>query len=124
MSGILCYDSNNSGGSWWLRVEDWEALERAGWNVHWGDRVYDKEQMLLPVPREGKTWLGAEAMSAAKKFKNAPEGVKEWEKVTGQNAADQGCNCCGNPHNFEWHDDDGSVAYSSVRVERTSLEWE
>jgi hypothetical protein len=30
------YSSNNSGGSWWLKTEDWKALEDAGWNVEWG----------------------------------------------------------------------------------------
>lgn len=35
MSGILSYGSNNSGGRWWLKDKDWEALEDAGWTVHW-----------------------------------------------------------------------------------------
>lgn len=30
------YDSNNSGGRWWLDDEDWRALEDAGWFVNWG----------------------------------------------------------------------------------------
>jgi len=30
------YDSNNSGGGWWLDDEDWRKLEVAGWTVNWG----------------------------------------------------------------------------------------
>jgi hypothetical protein len=30
------YSSNNSGGYWWLKDKDWQALEDAGWYVHWG----------------------------------------------------------------------------------------
>ena len=33
------YSSNNSGGGWWLKDEDWKALEAAGWKVEWG-RMY------------------------------------------------------------------------------------
>lgn len=29
------YDSNNSGGSWWLKDSHWRALEAAGWKVQW-----------------------------------------------------------------------------------------
>lgn len=32
---VVEYDSNNSGGSWWLKDEDWAALEKAGWYVQW-----------------------------------------------------------------------------------------
>lgn len=35
MSGFISYDSNNSGGRWWLKDEDWKALEDAGWHVDW-----------------------------------------------------------------------------------------
>ena len=40
------YDSNNSGGGWWLKTADWQALEDAGWIVHWIHDlipVYDKD---------------------------------------------------------------------------------
>ena len=33
--GILLYNSNNSGGRWWLNDEQWENLEDNGWVVHW-----------------------------------------------------------------------------------------
>jgi hypothetical protein len=34
-AGWLHYEANNSGGEWWLKDEDWQALEDAGWVVHW-----------------------------------------------------------------------------------------
>lgn len=37
---IVKYDSNNSGGSWWLKDDDWKKLEDAGWKVEW----YNKEK--------------------------------------------------------------------------------
>lgn len=45
MTVQLFYDSNNSGGSWWLKDEDWVSLEDAGWIVHW---IHDID---LPHPR-------------------------------------------------------------------------
>jgi hypothetical protein len=29
------YNSNNSGGGWWLQDKDWQKLEAAGWTVDW-----------------------------------------------------------------------------------------
>jgi len=40
------YSSNNSGGAWWLKDEDWKALEAAGWKVVWGGMYF--------CPREGE----------------------------------------------------------------------
>ena len=77
------YSSNNSGGYWWLKDEDWYALEKAGWEVKW----------------KGERWLGALASRAEKDFPSLKEAIMEFEKVTGQQASDEGCNCCGPPHN-------------------------
>ena len=35
------YDSNNSGGNWWLDDNDWKALEAAGWKVDWESEKTD-----------------------------------------------------------------------------------
>ena len=32
---IVEYESNNSGGDWWLSDNDWLTLARAGWMVEW-----------------------------------------------------------------------------------------
>ena len=126
------YSSNNSGGGWWLRDEDWKALEDAGWEVEWGGRYYcDADRQLRGVDRQasaqcppgskcpghresetyaeavgrGKRWLGAMATRATKDFDTLAEAVREFEAVTGQDASDEGCNCCGAPHSFSTDDD-------------------
>jgi hypothetical protein len=46
------YRSNNSGGSWWLKDEDWKALEAAGWKVIWGGLYFcprDKDDLYSKV---------------------------------------------------------------------------
>lgn len=124
------YESNNSGGSWWLSTEIWEKLEEAGWIVHWieknkgstlsGVPESSYKEPLKPCPREGGNWLGCEAKSAAKQFNTIQEAISEWEIITGQNAAEEGCNCCP-PHTFEWTDENGLSHYSSVEVTGTRL---
>jgi hypothetical protein len=37
---VVEYSSNNSGGGWWLKDQDWRALEAAGWHVEWGGNWY------------------------------------------------------------------------------------
>lgn len=175
MPGWIEYDSNNSGGSFWLKDEDWKALEDAGWHVNW---VVVTERKAYSGPgiytsarsgrRYGKTWdeatrpfvagdlrwpdsdsdervvavadsyddavalreryggyLGTLAVSCAKKGQSAQALVDEFERITGQNAADAGCGCdyCGPPHSFEWHDDDGSSSYGYAVVAKTELAW-
>lgn len=83
------YRSNNSGGSWRLSTEDWRKLELAGWNVKW----------------EKKEWLGAMATSATKDFADIDQAISEFEQITGQDAYDLGCSCCGKPHNFYLSDE-------------------
>ena len=80
----IVYSSNNSGGSWWLSDEDWKKLEAAGWKVAWREPKY----------------LDALATSASKNFPSEEDAIREWEEVTGQDASDQGCECCGQPHSF------------------------
>lgn len=121
---LIEYSANNSGGSWWLKDEDWLALEKAGWKVGWADQEneYDRhgKRVLgtdgLPVFAVKKTpfidrdrkadsrarWLGAIAMYAYKHFDTVKEALQEFERVTGANVMDEGCNCCGAPHSFSW----------------------
>lgn len=114
---IVTYDSNNSGGFWWLSDSDWDALAEAGWNVHWGGRQHVKDA-LAPVEDTGQRYLGARAVSAAKKFERPEDAIEEFERVTGQDASDEGCNCCGNPHSFDYEDAEGNRHFTSVeRVE-------
>lgn len=116
--GTLEYDSNNSGGSWWLNDDDWKNLEQAGWEVAWRKDMEDQ----FGMSPDGR-FLGALATTASKEFNTAGEGVEEWEKITGQSSADEGCNCCGQPHNFSWTGADGSVKYMNIVSGPSSVSW-
>jgi hypothetical protein len=93
------YTSNNSGGRWWLKDEDWRALEEADWTVQW---VKDEPPTGFRDGDSSDRWLGALAMRASKSFETPAEAIREFERVTGQKATDEGCNCCGAPHTFSW----------------------
>lgn len=124
------YDSNNSGGSWWLKEADWVALEKAGWCVEWGSSYFcHSEWASFPKPpnkpepcatkdechghRRFDTldeckaagdkglWLGAYAKTATLECSSLAEAIRSWESVTGREASDEGCNCCGAPHTFK-----------------------
>ncbi|MCP3686667.1 MAG: hypothetical protein GY861_28860 [bacterium] len=96
---LIIYSSNNSGGSWWLKDEDWLALEKAGWKVAW---VRGDTDSLFSADKDGR-WLGALATTAEKEFETFNEAIEEFEIITGQDASDPGCSCCGQPHMFD-HD--------------------
>lgn len=93
------YDSNNSGGSWWLKDEDWYNLEKAGWDVDW---YKDRESSM--GMSYGERWLDGLAGGAKKDFPTPKDAILEFEKITGQDASDEGCSCCGPPHCFSWKD--------------------
>ena len=145
---VVHYRSNNSGGSWWLSEENWDALEAGGWVVHWihpreidhgidysdkGREGYDPHLPdkygisshdhsysceLIPAPKSAEDWLGARAKSCSKKFESGTkaDAIAEWERLSGQNASDIGCNCCGTPHSFSFEDEDGEKSYASIDV--------
>jgi len=103
---VLEYDSNNSGGSFWLDDEHWFALAEAGWEIAWamGSGLdYDR----LPPPknasaRDRRRWLGTLATKARITTFNPLQSIREWEKITESDASAEGCNCCGPPHTFSW----------------------
>lgn len=146
LRNVLVYSSNNSGGGWWLGDDDWVALEEAGWIVHWVhertlahdgvehpeseysgfEHTHAYDNQMTPAPRpalDGPRYMGALAKSAAKSTLDPTSAVEEWERLTGEDASDQGCNCCGEPHNFTYYDSGGKSQYSSAVVVETALEW-
>lgn len=97
------YSANNSGGGWWLTDDDWYALEKAGWEVEW---VKDQ-----PFFGGQERFLGALA-KGAKYFGGSVEmAIAEFNYVTSAWAADEGCSCCGQPHNFYAYDDEGKMIW-------------
>jgi len=76
------YSSNHSGGDFSLSKTDWKNLEEAGWNVVWD------------LPYGGDPYL------AFREGLEMDEAIEEFEQITGQNAYDEGCECCGQPHYF------------------------
>ncbi len=145
-SNLLAYSSNNSGGYWWLTDEDWFALEDAGWIVHWehpheqahGDIVHEPTQYtfsghdhsysdeLIAVERpdrDSERSLGALATSAVLQTTDPEAGIAQWEAITGQSSLEEGCNCCGEPHNFTFYNAESNSSYSSVEVTQTTRTW-
>ena len=102
------YDSNNSGGHWWLKDEHWLALEKAGWKVDW---YKDQNEEFFKPGKDGR-WLGALASAASREGLPLMDAVREWETITGQCSTDAGCSCCGNPHTFTEYDDNGGYVRS------------
>lgn len=131
------YSSNNSGGSWWLKDEDWKSLEAGGWKVEWAslENLYDEKgnyvrdedgtPKLVPVgqgnsrfrsfARESNgeyRYMGALAKTAYRVGLPLRESAEEWEKLTGKSSTDAGCACCGQPHTFTEYDDNGKYVDS------------
>jgi hypothetical protein len=111
------YSSNNSGGRWWLKDKDWEKLRKAGWVIH--DFAYEKaEWEAKPAAEKAeRSWdplrwwdekdgerryMGALAKEAHLECETPADAIRSFEKATGLKASDEGCNCCGPPHNFRW----------------------
>jgi hypothetical protein len=98
------YSSNNSGGSWWLKDDDWKNLEAAGWKVDWYEGKDDGWGSY-----KGGRFLGALASSATREGLTMGQAIREWESITGQSSNALGCGCCGAPHSFS--DDAGNYYY-------------
>lgn len=127
------YSSNNSGGSWWLKDEDWLNLEKAGWKVEWisemthpepdpkckeckgtgivTDRGYDDNRCFCAsnpylsfgkITNNGHRYHEGLAKQATLQCNSIKDALESFEKVIGQSVTDEGCNCCGPPHNFTW----------------------
>jgi hypothetical protein len=91
------YSSNNSGGRWWLSDDNWKALEASGWKVAWckDEKPIKIGEYTMKNADENGRWIGALAKKASKDFENVGDAIREWEKITGLEASDEGCNCCG-----------------------------
>jgi hypothetical protein len=111
---IIEYDSNNSGGGWWLSDKDWNNLADAGWEVQW---IRNDRKDIGSTPDKSGRWLGAMACEAHFEVESDNPGaalriaVQHWENTTGKDSSLEGCTCCGPPHNFAVmkKDEDGNL---------------
>lgn len=94
------YSSNNSGGSFWLSEADWDALRDAGWEVD-----------------EPGMW--GEPTGAYRFGVSMDEAIDEFDRVTRQYSDDEGCDCCGPPHNF--YEEDAEPRALKVQAERAEF---
>lgn len=111
---LVEYETNNYGGNWCLKDEDWFNLQKAGWEI--GLRgIYDKKKdEFIDTYKafDGKTrWLGAIATNARKEFNSVEEALREFELITKATITDEGCGCCGAPHSFNWTDEKEKYNY-------------
>lgn len=118
-SGYVEYSSNNSGGHWWLKDEDWKALEKAGWEVDWYKESPKKGKKSLFDYPDGR-FLGALASHATRRGLGLRAAADEFESVTGACATDAGCSCCGPPHHFSEYDAEGNYLRSGPETHYTA----
>jgi hypothetical protein len=90
------YSSNNSGGVWWLDDSHWTALENGGWKVQWYRDQLDWDGKPY---KDGRS-LGALACYAEKEFDSIEDAKEDFYNLTGCLPDEEGCSCCGTPHNF------------------------
>lgn len=134
----ITYSSNNSGGGWWLKDKDWIALEKAGWHVFWGGLYFchsrfsfQEKPVGKPEPHASSSkcpghrrydtfeelgkdrYMGALAKEACKNFKTPGDAMQEFEEITKQDVSEEGCNCCGAPHSFNWGAPGKNYGYAS-----------
>src|SRR5574343_270648 len=89
------FSENNSGGSWWLTKEDYEALFEAGWIQP------EPEEKDSPIRRLSQLLSGGVPYewrhNVTGKFASIRDAVQSFEKATGKDFFEKGCNCCGAP---------------------------
>ena len=98
------YSSNNSGGHWWLKDDDWRALETAGWEIEWV-----RDDPFFQKLGKSDRWLGALASAATRRGLPLDDAIAEFERITHNCATDPGCKCCGQPHVFVEYDDNDKI---------------
>jgi hypothetical protein len=100
---LIQYYSNNSGGRDWLSSEDWKKLDRSGWRLYGFDSFvyegcsYKRDEDGFP---ERASSTVDDPHFAMKMFQSMDDAIAEWESIVGQDPEEEGCECCGQPHEF------------------------
>ncbi len=105
------FSENNSGGSWWLKKPQYEALFAAGWKVDsdetTGPLASTMQGLSGDVPYAWRHELYGE-------FDSLRAAVESWERATGEDFFAEGCNCCGCPFSIHSEGYDESISGDSV----------
>ena len=107
------FSENNSGGSWWLKEKDYLALFKEGWKYKESD--WDKKQGYDTKPflsESGDTVPYGWRHNLVGKFSSIRDAVESFERATGRDFFEEGCNCCGAP--FYIYGDKESLSGDSV----------
>lgn len=99
------FSENNSGGSWWLNREQYDKLFTAGWEYHATE--YDKENKYDTQPhldKKDSTVPYGWRHNLVGEFNSIREAVESFERATGQDFFEEGCNCCGAPFSIASED--------------------
>lgn len=112
------FSENNSGGSWWLGRKDYEALFAAGWRYQELESTsycdYSKpflDRSSDPVPYGWRH-------STVGEFASLREAVESFERATGKDFFEEGCNCCGAPFSISTDGENEYEYISGDSVER------
>jgi len=91
--GYIEFSENNSGGSFWLTQENYDALKARGWV---GEGILEDRYAGRRLRRYDTSMIMA---------------LAEFEDATGWDPDEEGCGCCGQPFNFYKYDDDGRMIW-------------
>lgn len=94
------FSENNSGGSWWLNREDYDALMADGWRYELPDGLKDHDPIIPfeePWGEEDDTVPYGWRHYLVREAESLKEAVESFERATGRDFFSEGCNCCGAP---------------------------
>lgn len=92
--GYIEFSENNSGGSFWLSEENYQALKDIGW----------EGEGIVPGERYAGRTLTRTGVSRR-------VALAEFEDATGWSPYEEGCDCCGQPFNFYEYDENGKMIW-------------
>lgn len=110
---------NNSGGSWRLDRQQYEALFAAGW-------AYEPSEYDIDHGYDGKPLFGGKTDTVPYgwrhgtkgEFQSLREAVESFERVTGEDFLSEGCNCCGSPFTMSTEENGLRVHQRGLRAAR------
>lgn len=100
------FSENHSGGSFWLKRADYEALARHGWTLPTNeDKPFYKADDDVPY-----NWRH----NIEGAFNTIREAVEAFEKATGRDFFEQGCSCRGAPFSINSYEYGEYISGDSV----------